>query len=186
MRRSKNGSPMPAGSGGTDVLQPAASAQAAAPAASIAPAAPPAAPRREAGAVPPGARAADAAAAVTGAGLTWQLTAALVTAAGLWVALSPWFLTLQVPARGSSTAADLIIGLAVAVAGTLAAARARGTAGLPAATLLAGTWIIISPFILAARLTITDSMYWSNIWSGAVIAVLSLAMLAAGLRRAAR
>jgi hypothetical protein len=80
---------------------------------------------------------------------------------------------------------DLIIGLAVAVVGVLAAGRLRGLAGLAAVTLLAGIWLIISPFILAARFPITTSMYWSNIWAGAVIAAASLAMLAAGPARAA-
>lgn len=35
-----------------------------------------------------------------------------------------------------------------------------------------------TPFILAAKFNIAAPMYWSNIWAGGVITVLSLASLA--------
>ena len=119
-------------------------------------------------------------------GAATQLAGVLVTVTGLWVAISPWFLTLQTPLSGNATANNLIIGLATAAAGVLATGRFQGQAGLPAATMLAGIWLIISPFILAARFSITASMYWSNIWAGAVIVAASLAVLAAWQARAAR
>lgn len=119
-------------------------------------------------------------------GTTAQLAAVLVMVTGLWVAISPWFLTLQTPLSGNATANNLIIGLAAASAGILAIGRFQGQAGLPAATMLAGIWLIISPFILAAKFAITASMYWSNIWAGAVIVAASLAVFAAGKARTAR
>lgn len=119
-------------------------------------------------------------------GAVTQLTGVLVTMTGLWVALSPWFLTLQTPLGGNATANNLIIGLVIAAAGIRATGRFQGQVGLPAATMLAGIWLILSPFILAARFSITASMYWSNIWAGAVIVAASLAMLATWQARTTR
>jgi hypothetical protein len=115
--------------------------------------------------------------------LSAQVTAMLAVVAGLWVAISPWFLALQAPVARNSTANDLVIGLAVAAVGLFAIAGARGFMGLEMGSLLLGIWLIISPFILATKFTIDTPMYWSNIWSGGLIAVLALASLA-GLRRA--
>lgn len=114
-----------------------------------------------------------------GRGAAVQFAAAVITLGGLWVAISPWFLALQMPPGGNARANDLIVGLAVAAIGMLAISRLRGMAGLSTASLAAGIWLIISPFILTARFSITASMYWSNIWAGAVIIVASLAVLAA-------
>jgi SPW repeat len=54
---------------------------------------------------------------------------------------------------------------------------------LQAAILLAGLWLIISPFILDAKVSITASMYWSNVWSGAIVIVIVAALAALGLGR---
>ena len=51
---------------------------------------------------------------------------------------------------------------------------------------IAGIWLIISPFILNAHYTITPSMFWSNIFAGAVVAVLGLAALGETRRVPAR
>lgn len=115
-----------------------------------------------------------------------QLAVAGIALTGLWVAISPWFLTLQAPLSGNARANDLIIGLAVTAVGVLAIAALRGLTGLPAVSLLAGIWLIISPFILNAKFPVTASMYWSNIWAGAIIAVASLCVLAAGQAKVAR
>lgn len=56
-----------------------------------------------------------------------------MTLAGLWVAISPWFLTLQAGVARNATTSDLITGLAVAILRLLALTAARGTAGLQAA-----------------------------------------------------
>lgn len=105
--------------------------------------------------------------------------------AALWVAISPWFLTMQ--ARGgNATADDLIVGLAVLIALAVVAYTGRGRLDLLAAIALAGVWLIISPFILDAKFPITASMYWSNVWSGAVIFVLVLGAIALGRPDTAR
>jgi hypothetical protein len=119
----------------------------------------------------------------TGRSLAAQVTAMLALVAGLWVAISPWFLVLQVPAAGNAKAVNLIVGLAVAALGLLAISGARGFMGLQIASALLGIWLIIAPFILAAKFNIAAPMYWSNIWAGGIITVLSLASLAT-LRRA--
>ena len=118
--------------------------------------------------------------------LTAQFGAMAVMLAGLWVAISPWFLTLQTPAARNATANDLIVGLVVVAIGMLTLAGTRSVMGLETASLLAGIWMIISPFILHAKFAITASMYWSNIWSGAVVIVLALAVLLVARPRAAR
>lgn len=115
--------------------------------------------------------------------LSAQVTAMLGMLTGLWVAISPWFLTLQAGGGRNATANDLITGLAVTAFGLLAIAGMRGFPGLEVGSGLLGIWLIISPFILDAKYAIQAPMYWSNIWSGGVIAVLALASLA-GLRRA--
>lgn len=115
--------------------------------------------------------------------LATQTTAMLGMLTGLWVAISPWFLTLQIGPGRNAMAANLIVGLAVAAVGLFAICGARGFMGLETGSVLLGIWLIISPFILTAKFPITAAMYWSNVWSGALIAVLALASLA-GLRRA--
>lgn len=79
---------------------------------------------------------------------------------------------------GNARTNDLIIGLAIAVAAMVVISRLRSPTGLAAVTALAGVWLIISPFILAAKVSVTASMYWSNIWAGAVVLVASMAVLA--------
>jgi hypothetical protein len=106
-----------------------------------------------------------------------QLFAAAGLLTGLWVAISPWFLSLQVPRAGNATVNDLIIGLAIAGIGLLTITGARSMEGLQAASLLAGVWLIISPFILDAKVSVTAAMYWSNIWSGGIVIVAALAVL---------
>ena len=102
---------------------------------------------------------------------------------GLWVAISPWFLVLQ-HGGTNATAANLIAGLAVAARGPRPGqpARIRGPAVRQP---LLGAWLIVTPFILDAKFAIASPMYWSNIWSGAILMVLALAGLSM-LRRPAR
>lgn len=117
-----------------------------------------------------------------------QFAAVFAIMAGLWVAISPWFLTLQAPRGGNATANNLIVGLVVVALGILATERLPGRLGQSAASLLAGIWVLISPFILDAKFSVTASMYWSNIWAGAVVIVAGLGLLAvcSGLTRAGR
>ena len=112
-----------------------------------------------------------------------QVTAVLGMLTGLWVAISPWFLMLQAPGARNATASNLIIGLAVAGLGLFGVCGIRGFLGMEVGSLLLGIWLIVSPFILDAKFAIQAPMYWSNIWAGAIIALLALGSLAA-LRRA--
>ena len=109
-----------------------------------------------------------------------QVGAVLSTLAGVWVVISPWFLTLG--RRG--TANDLIIGLVVAALGMFGLAGVRGFPGLLTGSALAGVWLIISPFILAAKFAVGAPMYWSNGFGGLAVIVFALAALA-GMRRRA-
>ena len=117
-------------------------------------------------------------------GAAAQAAAALGVLTGLWIALSPAFITLQ-HGGGNAAGANLIGGLAVAAAGAAALAGPRGFAGLQFATALLGAWVIIFPFILDAQFSIATPMYWSNSFSGAVLVVLAVAGLGIA-RRAAR
>jgi hypothetical protein len=117
-------------------------------------------------------------------GIAVQTTAALSLLTGLWVAVSPVFLTLQ-HGGANANVANVIAGLAAAGIGAFALASPRGFPGLQFAGLVLGVWVIISPFILAAKFAVATPMYWSNTFSGGVLALLALAGLAT-LRRAAR
>jgi SPW repeat len=117
----------------------------------------------------------------TGRGLGAQAIGTLSLLAGLWVAVSPWFLMLQ-HGGGNATAANLIAGLAVAALGAVTLAGPRGYAGLQSGSLLLGAWLIVSPFILDAKFAIAAPMYWSNIWAGAVLVILGLAGLGVARR----
>jgi hypothetical protein len=135
-------------------------------------------------AVPASPAAAEYLLPATGRGIAAQAAAALGLLTGLWVAISPLFLTLQ---HGGTNAnvADVIAGLVAAGVGALALASPRGFPGLQLGSLLLGVWVIISAFILDAKFPIATPMYWSNSFSGGVLVVLALAGLAA-VRRAAR
>ena len=105
---------------------------------------------------------------------------------GVWVALSPWFITLQ-NTGSNATTVNLISGLAVAGVGVFALASPRGFAGLQLGNALLGVWLIIAGPILSQKHSITDSMYWSNSWAGAVlIAVAAAGLAAVAMRRPAR
>src|SRR5256885_5526717 len=117
-------------------------------------------------------------------GIAAQAMAALGMLTGLWIALSPSFLTLQ-HGGGNAAVANLIAGLAVAAVAAASLAGPRGYAGLQLAAALLGVWVIIFPFILDAKFSIAAPMYWSNIVSGGYLMVLALAGLAT-VRRAAR
>ena len=130
-------------------------------------------------AVPAGTSAAEYLLPATRRGITAQTTASLILLTGLWVALSPLFLTLQ-HGGANANAANLIPGLVAAAAGAFALASPRGFPGLQVASLVLGVWVIISSFILDAKFSIAAPMYWSG-----VLVVLALAGLAA-LRPAAR
>jgi hypothetical protein len=123
---------------------------------------------------------------VTWHGVGAQAAASLGMLTGLWVAISPWFITLQY-AGGNATAVNLISGLAVAAVGAFALAGPRGFAGLQSGSALLGVWLIIAGPILNHKHPIADSMYWSNSWAGGVLIALAAASLAAvALRRPAR
>src|SRR6201982_703705 len=121
---------------------------------------------------------------VTRRGIAAQAMAALGVLTGLWIALSPSFLTLQ-HGGGNAAVANLIAGLAVAAVGAASLIGPRGHPGLQVASRVLGVWVIIFPFILDAKFSIAAPMYWSNILSGGYLVVLALAGLAT-VRRAVR
>jgi SPW repeat len=107
-----------------------------------------------------------------------QLAAVLALLTGVWVALSPWFLTLQNGGTDASTV-NLISGLAVAGVAAFALASPRGFFGLQAGSALLGVWLIIAGPILSQKHSITDSMFWSNSWAGGLLVALAVIGLAA-------
>jgi SPW repeat len=115
-----------------------------------------------------------------------QTTAVLALLTGLWVAVSPWFLTLQSSGTNANFV-NLISGLAVAGVGVFALVSPRGFAGLELGSALLGVWLIIAGPILSQKHPIADSMFWSNSWAGGVLIALAATGLAAvALRRPAR
>jgi SPW repeat len=134
-------------------------------------------------AVPAGPAGAEYLPPATGRGIAAK-AAALGMLTGLWVAVSPLFITLQ-HGGGNAGTADATAGLVTAGAGAFALASPRGFPGLQFAGLLLGLWVIISPAILGGKSPIATPMYWSNSLAGGVLAMLALAGLAAA-RPAAR
>ena len=117
-------------------------------------------------------------------GIGAQAAGVLGLLTGLWVALSPWYITLQ-DGGSNATAVDLISGLAAAAMGALASPR--GFSGLQLGSLLLGIWLIISPLILDHKHPIAHAMYRSNSFSGGALIALAAAGLGfAALRRTAR
>lgn len=116
----------------------------------------------------------------SGRSMMAQVAAVLGALAGVWIAISPWFLTLG----RRETATDLIVGLVVAAIGAFSIAGRRGFLGLQAGSLLLGIWLIITPFILAAQFAVSAPMYWSNGFGGFAVIVFALASLA-GMRHRA-
>jgi len=94
-----------------------------------------------------------------------QVFAVLGLLTGVWVALSPWLITLQYSGN-NATIVNLVSGLAVAGLGAFALISARGFAGLQLGTALLGVWLIIAGPILSQKYSIADPMYWSNSWAG--------------------
>jgi hypothetical protein len=115
-----------------------------------------------------------------------QVSAVLVLLTGVWVAVSPWFITLQ-SAGNNATIVNLLSGLAVAGVGAFALVGPRGFAGLQLGAALLGVWLIIAGPILSQKYTIADPMYWSNSWAGGfLIAVAAAGLAAVAMRRPAR
>jgi len=122
----------------------------------------------------------------TGSALGAQVAAVLGVLTGVWVALSPWFFTLQQGGTNANTV-DLISGLAVAGVGALALVSARGFASLQIGSALLAVWLIIAGPILSHSHVITDAMFWSNSWAGGLlIAFAAIGLGAVALRRPAR
>jgi SPW repeat len=123
---------------------------------------------------------------VTEGAVSAQLAAVLAVLTGVWVALSPWLLTLQ---QGGTNAniVNLISGVAVAGVGLFALASPRAFASLQVGSALLGVWLIIAGPILSQKYSIADPMFWSNSWAGGLLIALAAAGLAAvALRRPAR
>ena len=115
-----------------------------------------------------------------------QASAVLGLLTGVWVALSPWFLTLQNTGTNANTV-NLISGLAVAGVGALALLSPRGFAGLQVGSALLGVWLIVAGPILSQKFSIADPMFWSNSVSGGVlIALAAVALAVVAMRRPAR
>ena len=137
-------------------------------------------------AVPAGSGTADYAVPASLSGIGAQAVGGLGLLTGVWVALSPWFITLQ-NTGSNATTVNLISGLAVVGVGAFALASPRGFPGLQLANALLGVWLIIAGPILNQKHPIADPMYWSNSWAGGVLIALAVAGLAAAaLSRPAR
>lgn len=119
-------------------------------------------------------------------GIGAQIAATLGLATGVWVALSPWFITLQYTGNNAMIV-NLISGLAVAGVGAFALASPRGYPGLQAANALLGVWLIIAGPILNQKHPIADPMYWSNSFAGGLLVALAVVGFAAiAMRRPVR
>jgi hypothetical protein len=118
--------------------------------------------------------------------LSAQVFAVFTLLTGVWVAVSPWLITLQ-DAGNNATIVNLVSGLAVAGVGAFTLASPRGFVGLQLGTALLGVWLIIAGPILSQKHPIADPMFWSNSWAGGVlIALAAVGLAAVAMRRPAR
>ena len=123
---------------------------------------------------------------VTEGAITAQMAAVFGVLTGLWVAVSPWFITLQQGGTNANTV-NLVSGLAVAGVGALALASPRAFASLQVGSALLGVWLIIAGPILSQKFTIADPMFWSNSIAGGVLIALAVVGLGSlALRRSSR
>jgi hypothetical protein len=123
---------------------------------------------------------------VTEGAITAQMAAVFGVLTGLWVAVSPWFITLQQGGTNANTV-NLVSGLAVAGVGALALASPRAFASLQVGSALLGVWLIIAGPILSQKFTIADPMFWSNSIAGGVLIALAVVGLGSlALRRPSR
>jgi hypothetical protein len=120
----------------------------------------------------------DYAPPTTARGMGAQLAVVLGLLTGVWVALSPWFITLQQSGTNANTV-NLISGLAVAGVAVFALASPRSFAGLQVGSALLGVWLIIAGPILSQKHAIADPMFWSNSWAGGALIAFAAAGLAA-------
>jgi hypothetical protein len=129
---------------------------------------------------------ADYALPATMNGMGAQVSALLGLLTGVWVAISPWFITLQQTGTNANTV-NLISGLAVAGLGAFALGSPRAFAGLQVGSALLGVWLVIAGPILSQKHAIGDPMFWSNSWAGGLlIALAAIGLAAVALRRPAR
>jgi hypothetical protein len=123
---------------------------------------------------------------VTARDMGAQAAAVLGLLTGVWVALSPWFITLQNGGTNANTV-NLISGLAVAGLGAFALVSPRGFAGLQVGNALLGVWLIIAGPILSEKFSIANPMFWSNSIAGGLLIVLAaLALATVAMPRPAR
>jgi hypothetical protein len=123
---------------------------------------------------------------VIGGAVGAQMAAVLAVLTGVWVALSPWFVTLQQSGTNANIV-NLISGLAVAGVGAFALASPRAFASLQIGSALLGVWLIVAGPILSQKFPVADPMYWSNSWAGAILITLAVVGLGAvALRRPVR
>jgi hypothetical protein len=128
----------------------------------------------------------DYALPTTTGGIAAQMSAVLGLLTGVWVAVSPWFLTLQQGGTNANSV-NLISGLAVAGVSAFALVNPRGFASLQLGSALLGVWLIIAGPILSEKYAIADPMFWSNSLAGGVlIALAALGLAAVALRGPAR
>lgn len=101
--------------------------------------------------------------------------------AGLYLAMSPWVVGFT--DHSAMTASNLITGIAIAVCalGFVAAySHMHGIAWVP---VILGAWAIVSPWLVSGSTPDAD-VITSNIITGALCIVFTLALMSTGMRRA--
>ncbi|GAB2739914.1 SPW repeat protein [Kitasatospora kifunensis] len=97
----------------------------------------------------------------------------LVVLAGLYLAISGWVVHFNTTSA-ELTACNLIVGIAIALLGvglTLAPARMRT---LTWAAVVAGIWLIVSPWVATAGHHASAGMIWNNVITGVISCLLAL------------
>ncbi len=99
---------------------------------------------------------------------------ALAVLTGMYAAISPWVVGFH--AQSAFAVNDLIVGLAIAYLASMVVRESSGL--LTGVSGLMGVWLVISPFIVQNTHR-TAGLVTSNVVTGAVVVVLSLAAFGA-------
>jgi hypothetical protein len=104
----------------------------------------------------------------------------LVFLSGVYLAMSPWVIGFT--GHSAMTAANLMVGIAVALLAVGFVASYGHFHGIAWVAPLLGVWVIASPWLVSGGAPATEAIV-SNVIVGAVIVLCSLAMMSTGMKR---
>jgi hypothetical protein len=124
----------------------------------------------------------------TGTAAAASAPAALALLGGLWLVVSRLVFTLPAISLGPRGVLNgIVVGVAIALVAMVRLATPASSPMLSAVTMVLGGWMVAAPWVFGyAHWGAASRPVWSDVVTGAVIALVSLAAWAAGSPRTAR